>query len=174
MKVADEALLNAPIPGESLTAEPKSRPWRRPYQASSVDDAMALYAPVFKNKKAVKMMLQQIENGVALTTIADLLITANTMEGRHSLDVGILIAPVLVETMIAFAEMAEIDYVVGNEDRETPEERTELVNRAVKKIKQSEDSEEDMATEEELPEEVEEMIEADEPKGLMARRSARQ
>lgn len=173
MAVTNENFLDAPIPGESLTAEPKSRPWRRPSQASTVDEAVSLYAPIFKDKKATKMMLQQIENGIPLTSIADLLITANTMEGKHTLDVGILVAPVLVETMITFAEMAGIDYVVGTEEKETPEERTELINRAMKSVKQTEESEDDMEmiTEEEVPVEQPMPSEEQEPKGLMARRS---
>lgn len=174
MKASNEEFLKAPVPGMSLTAEPKGRPWRNPAEAVSVDDAMALYAPIFKDKKATKMMLQQIENGIPLTTIADLLITANAMEGRHSLDVGILIAPVLVETMISFAEMAEIDYVIGTEPKESPEERTELVNRAMKSVREVEESEEGtMPVEEEaMPSEtIEEEMPAEQPKGLMARRS---
>lgn len=152
MAVTPENFLDAPVPGMSLTAEPKSRPWRRPSQASTVDDALALYAPIFKNKKANKQLIQQIENGVPLTSIADLLITANTMEGRHTLDVGILIAPILVETMINLAELAEVDYVVGNEDRETPEERTELVKRAMASVSEvSEDIEPEIQPEEEMP-----------------------
>lgn len=172
MKTSTEDFLNAPIPGESLTAEPKSRPWRRPAETSSVDEAMTLYAPIFKDKKATKMMLQQIENGVPLTSIADLLITANTMEGKHSLDVGILVSPILVETMITFAEMADIDYVIGDEDRETPEERTELVNRAMKKINQSEEAKDEASIDEEKQDE--DTSQKEELKGLMARRSIAQ
>jgi len=165
----NEEFLDAPIPGQSLTAEPKSRPWRRPSQAKTVDDAVALYAPIFQSKKAVKQMLQQIENGIPLTSLADLLITANAMEGRHNLDVGILVAPILVETMATFAEMADIDYVIGTEDRETPEERTELVNRAMKAtqdIMENEETEEPMEMEG-----MEDEMPTEEPKGLMARRS---
>ena len=34
---------DAPIPGMSLTAPPKGRPWRKPYQFSTVDEAVELY-----------------------------------------------------------------------------------------------------------------------------------
>lgn len=180
MKVKNEQFLSAPVPGMSLTAEPKSRPWRRPSDVNTVDEALAtLYAPVFKDKKATKMMLQQIQNGVPLTTIADILITANAMEGRHTLDVGILVSPVLIETMITMAEMAEIEYVIGNEERELPEERTELVNRAMRSIKEREDMEDTDQDQlmESIPEEEDAMPkEEDIPvrTGLMARKEMMQ
>mgnify|MGYP003113287748 CR=1 FL=1 len=172
MKLKGEQFLNAPVAGMSLTAEPKSRPWRRPSEVSNVDEALSLYAPIFKNKKTTKMMLQQIENGVPLTTIADILTTANTMEGRHTLDVGVLLAPVLVETMITIAELAGVDYVVGNEERELPEERTELVNRAMRSIQETEEIDEESTIDEDVTENLEEVEpEEQEPTGLMARRS---
>lgn len=170
MAMSNEEFLNAPIPGESLTAEPRSRPWRRPAETSNVDDAIALYAPMFQDETTRRLMLEQIENGIPLTSLADLLITANAMEGRHSLDVGILISPVLIETMATFAEMAEIDYVVGNEKRDTPQTHEEMIQRAVKSAKKISEQSEDTETEtlEKEQESVAEKPEAQ--RGLMAPR----
>jgi len=165
----NEDLLNAPIPGMSLTAEPKSRPWRRPYQVSNVEEAVALYAPMFRDKTTIKMMVQQIEKGIPLTTIADLLISGNVMEGRHSLDVGMLIAPVLIETMITVADMAGVDYRVGGEDREDPQTKQEIINRALDKIGAKDVQPEEEVALEDQP--VAEEQPAEEPTGLMARRS---
>jgi hypothetical protein len=168
MEAKPEDFLDAPIPGMSLTAEPKSRPWRRPSQVSTVDEALALYAPIFSDKKAQRMMLEQIENKIPLTSIADILITGNAMEGRHTLDVGILVAPVLIETMITFAEMAGIEYVVGNEERDTPETTEEIVNRAVRAVSTVKDEDEMEMSLEEQEQPMEEL----EPSrtGLMARK----
>lgn len=172
MAVTPENFLDAPVPGMSLTAEPKSRPWRRPSQVNTVDEAITLYAPMFQDKKTRRMMLEQIENGIPLTSIADILITANAMEGRHTLDVGILIAPVLVETMISFAEMADIEYVIGNEDKDTPETSEELINRAMSSVSEvQEGMQEELPLEEEPMEEDAAMeMEATPRKGLMARK----
>jgi hypothetical protein len=74
--------------------------------------------------------------------------------------------------MITFAEMADIDYVIGDEDRETPEERTELVNRAMKKINQSEEAKDEASIDEEKQDE--DTSQKEELKGLMARRSIAQ
>jgi len=173
MAVTNESFLDAPIPGQSLTAEPKSRPWRRPAEATNVDDAVALYAPMFQDKTTTRLMLEQIENGIPLTSIADILITGNAMEGRHSLDVGILVAPILVETMATFADMAGIDYVVGNEERDTPETNEEIVRRAVSAVKKVKGEEGPIEEEQEMTMTEDAEIEMEQPQtGLMARRSA--
>tara|TARA_R110000803_G_scaffold47903_3_gene99726 strand:+ start:1148 stop:1696 length:549 start_codon:yes stop_codon:yes gene_type:complete len=132
-----EDFLDAPVPGQSLTAAPKSRPWRRPADSVSIDEAVGIYTPIFSNKTTSRMMLGQIGSGIALTSIADLLITANTMEGKHSLDVGLMIAPVLVETMITMAEIAGVDYVVGNEPNDdAPGTKKDVIDQVMKQLQE--------------------------------------
>jgi len=170
-----ENFLDAPVAGMSLTAEPKSRPWRRPSQVSTVDEAVALYAPIFSDKTTSRMLLGQIQTGIPLTTIADILITGNTMEGKHTLDVGLLVAPVLVETMITMADMAEIDYVVGNERTDDePGTKQDIINQVMKNLKEQEEgmAEEPMPEEQEVAPTEEPMAEEPQPRGLMAPRSA--
>lgn len=169
-----ENFLDAPVAGMSLTAEPKSRPWRRPSQVSTVDEAVALYAPIFSDKTTSRMLLGQIQTGIPLTTIADILITGNTMEGKHTLDVGLLVAPVLVETMITMADMAEIDYVVGNERTDDePGTKQDIINQVMKSLKEEEGTaEEAMPEEQEVAPTEESMAEEPQPRGLMAPRSA--
>ncbi|MDB4726158.1 hypothetical protein OAF54_01885 [bacterium] len=169
-----ENFLDAPVAGMSLTAEPKSRPWRRPSQVSTVDEAVALYAPIFSDKTTSRMLLGQIQTGIPLTSIADILITGNTMEGKHTLDVGLLVAPVLVETMITMAEMAEIDYVVGNERTDDePGTKQDIINQVMKSLKEEEGTaEEAMPEEQEVASAEEPMMEEEQPRGLMAPRSA--
>ena len=170
-----ENFLDAPIPGQSLTAEPKSRPWRRPASATSVDQAAAIYAPMFADKTVSKMLLGQIQNGIPLTSLADLLITANTMEGTHSLDIGLLIAPVLVETMVSMAEMADVEYVIGNERSEDePGTKTDIVDEVLRSLKEEDGEEDDSPLQEAQQKPVEEEIQQQQqeapPRGLMAPR----
>ena len=168
-----ENFLDAPVAGMSLTAEPKSRPWRRPSQVSTVDEAVALYAPIFSDKTTSRMLLGQIQTGIPLTSIADILITGNTMEGKHTLDVGLLVAPVLVETMITMAEMAEIDYVVGNERTDDePGTKQDIINQVIKSLKEEDEAMPEEPMPEEMSEEVEAVEEEPELRGLMAPRSA--
>jgi hypothetical protein len=164
----------AAIPGMSLTAEPGSRPWRKPSQLSTVDEAVGFYMPLFEDDNFNTLLIEQIEKGIPLTTISEILVTANVMEGKHSLDVGILVSPVLVESMLTIAEAAGVDAKIGNESElfDTTDSDEEIIRRAIKNSKKSSGDDE---IKEELSETPDKETEDDDTvpaKGLMARRSA--
>jgi hypothetical protein len=163
---------DGPIPGMSLTAEPKSRPWRRPAQVSNVDDALVMYLPMFQSSEFAILLSEQIENGVPLTAIANIFITAAVMEGKHTIDVGILIAPVLIELMLSIADSLGIEPTVGTEEGlydDGKDKSLEMIRRAVKNSKKGTEEEPAMKMESKM---AEEPVEAEAPRGLMARRSA--
>ena len=54
-----------------------------------------------------------MELGVPLTTLANTMQLASVMEGKHSIDVGILVIPVLVELMANLAEQNDVPYKTG-------------------------------------------------------------
>tara|TARA_B100000073_G_scaffold129026_1_gene105653 strand:- start:199 stop:720 length:522 start_codon:yes stop_codon:yes gene_type:complete len=110
-----------PIPGMSLTAELGNRPWQQPPQYSTVEEALQWYIPRLINPTLLEQLLDVMESGIPLTTIANSMQTGGVMEGKHSLDVGILIMPVLVETMAYLAEEAEIEYTVGADVKTDPD-----------------------------------------------------
>lgn len=172
----NEVVLDGPIPGESLTAEPKSRPWRRPYQFSSIDEVVEYYIPQFSDETFVTLLTEQIENGVSLITIAEIMTSANAMEGKHSIDLAVLASPVLIEAMKYVADMAGVESVIGTESnlyRKVGND-SELVKRAVADLDDSPEDmlELEMMEQEEASSEVPEEAPATEKKGLMAPRSA--
>ena len=103
-----------PTPGMSLTAELGNRPWQQPPQYSTVEEALQWYIPRLTNPELLDELLDVMESGLPLTIIADAMQTGGVMEGKHSLDVGILILPVLIETMAYLAEEAGIEYNEGS------------------------------------------------------------
>ena len=110
-----------PIPGMSLTAELGNRPWQQPPQYSTVEEALQWYIPRLTNPELLDQLLDVMETGIPLTTIADAMQTGGVMEGKHSLDVGILIIPVLIETMAYLAEEAGIEYDEGSNVETSPD-----------------------------------------------------
>lgn len=172
--ISNEPKIDGPIPGQSLTAEPKSRPWRRPYQFATIDEAVEFYMPQFADDTFVTLLTEQIENGIPLTSIAEILTTANVMEGRHSIDVAVLVSPVLIEAMQFVAETAGIEPVIGTESElyNTVGRDSELVRRAVNKLPKEDNMDLEMISEEAPVEEH--AMEEEEPqmerRGLMAPR----
>ena len=56
------------------------------------------------------------------------------MEGIHSIDVGVMATPVLIEFIMLIGDSAKIDYETGLED-ENKAMKKALVNRAMKQFK---------------------------------------
>ncbi len=164
MRDVDQVSLSRPIPGQSLTSEPKNRPWRNPPQLDTVEDAMEYYLPKLSSPEIAPRLLDVIERGIPLTSLAETIVTGGAMQGIHSIDVGLLINPILVEFMKGMAEIAEGEYNLGDKDKDE-EPDPQLLQLAMKELKESEDVIEQASTDTQ-----EEMVE-EEPQGLMARRS---
>ncbi len=165
-----EPLFDAPIPGQSLTAELGGRPWQSPPQFTTVDDAVEFYVTRMAEDSFSEKLIDVMEMGIPLTTLANTMQMNNVMEGKHSVDVGILVMPVLIEMMRLIGDSAGIKYDTGMDKKEKT--RSTLIDKALNKLRDEEAKNEN--TEETMPEpEVEEEttpVEEEEPKGLMARR----
>ena len=160
-----EVMIDAPIAGQSLTAELGNRPWQKPPQYTTVEEALDFYIPRLTDVETQDDLMNVIELGIPLTTIADALQSGGTMDGKHSIDVGILIIPVLIETLAYLAEEQGVEYVTGTEKEVSDTPSSSTVALAIKKIKEKSDE----------PQEIEEPeveLEPEEPSGgLMSRRT---
>ena len=105
--------IDSPIPGMGMTAPLGGRPWQQPPQLATVEDAMEYYMSKLSDRDFVPELLTVMELGVPLTTLANTMQLASVMEGKHSIDVGILVIPVLVELMANLAEQNDVPYKTG-------------------------------------------------------------
>ncbi len=157
--------LDAPIPGEGMTHELGDRPWQKPAQYTTVDEVVPFYVERIRNPDFMPQLLKVIEIGFPLTTIANSMQNAAVMEGTHSVDVGILALPAIVELLALVAKENDVPFKTGLERPEAPKE-PQITEADIALAMKDMDKEEPMM-EEEKP--VEEMPQA-EPTGLMARR----
>jgi len=157
--------LDAPIPGEGMTHELGDRPWQKPAQYTTVDEVIPFYVERIRNPDFMPQLLKVIEIGFPLTTIANSMQNAAVMEGTHSVDVGILALPAIVELLALVAKENDVPFKTGLERPEAPKE-PQITEADIALAMKDMDKEEPMM-EEEKP--VEEMPQA-EPTGLMARR----
>jgi|TARA_B100000035_G_scaffold149001_1_gene127023 hypothetical protein len=151
-----------PIPGMAMTHELGARPWQSPPQMNTVEEGIDFYISRLVDNKMAGRLLDIIETGVPLTAIAETLTLGGVMQGLHTIDVAVLVNPVLVELMEGLAKNADVPYTVGDED-ETTEPDPVLLKKAMTMMSEAEAASE--------PEEKDETPE-EEPKGLMARRGA--
>ena len=164
-----EQRFEAPIPGMAMTHELGARPWQQPAKQPSVEEALQYYLPRMQDDAFTDSLLNVIEMGMPLTTLANTIQLAGVMEGRHNIDVGILIMPVLIEMMQLVAEAEGIEYVTGMERDMKSETKDSDVSAALATLKDdlgNEDINEPQINDMDIVEEQ------DEPSmGLMARRN---
>ena len=135
MPDASSKFLDAPIPGKSLTTEPKSRPWEQPPKYTTTEEALSFYIPRLSDAELMAPMVDVMEDGTTVVAVADMIQSSGVMNGLHTLDVGILISPVLVELLITQAQLADIEYKIGTEKSDSPD--SSLVRKAVDKSSES-------------------------------------
>ena len=109
---------NAPIPGEMLTAEVGARPWQRPPELTTIEQVMSFYVDRFSDPKISSTSVSLMESGVPLTSLSETLMVANVMEGKHTIDTGMLAIPFIVELFKYIGDEAGIKYIVGDEEVE--------------------------------------------------------
>jgi hypothetical protein len=109
---ADASYINAPVPGMSLTTEPGNRPWESPPSLSTVEDAMEFYTKrILGTPENHDEVLNLVESGLPVRNIASILQKTSVMQGIHSIDVGILVLPVIEELIMAVADEHNTPYV---------------------------------------------------------------
>lgn len=169
----EEVMLDGPIPGQSLTAELGARPWQQPSQYSTVEEAIDYYVTRIESEEVTTQLLDVLEMGVPVTTVANAMQSSSVMEGKHTVDVGMLVLPVIIELISLIADAAKIKYTSGLEGDDRV--RGSLVDKAVMKLNAKKDEKDEEGTEEEPENEmlIEEMKTAADERagGLMARRN---
>jgi hypothetical protein len=167
MAERNEPLFDAPIPGMSLTHELGARPWQNPPQYATVDDAVEFYLSRMATDEVNDQIVDVLEMGVPVASLANTMQMANVMEGKHSVDVGILVMPVLMEMMMLIGDSAGVEYETGLDNPEKVKTRPSLVAKLKQKLQDEKDEKEEEPVE---PETEKQDDEKEEPKGLMARR----
>jgi hypothetical protein len=118
----EEPNLSGPIPGQSLTAEVGSQDWKSPPQHNTIEEALHFYIPRLTSDEFHSGLVNVLRMGIPVTTLANTLMLDGVMRGRHNVDVGILILPILMETIAYLGDMAEVEYIMGTETDETPQQ----------------------------------------------------
>lgn len=168
-----EVIHDGPIPGQHLTGPFGDRPWQNPSQYSTVEEALEFYIPRLMDETFSDQLIDVIEMGIPLTAIANSLQLASVMEGKHSIDVGILLMPILIELLELIATNAKVEYNKGTELKDIKEVSDVKLDKIVAKMrgdKEQQDMEAETMEDAEI--EKEEVVEEEEePMGLMARRA---
>ena len=112
-------MFSAPIPGQSLTSEPKNSSWENPPEISSPEEALLWHLEKFDNPKKTEAVVGLLALGLDLVTMTEGLLRTAVADGRHGIDVSLIIAPVLHEYLKGIADASGLKYVEGLDDEES-------------------------------------------------------
>lgn len=166
-------MYNAPIPGQSLTNEPRSAPWERPPETVDPDEAIVHHLTRVKDPEVLDKILDGVEAGFPVALITELMLTGAVAKGIHSIDISLMIAPVVHDYIVEVLESEEVTFKeFFTEDGDEDAQDTIALAGAIKGMQASSGDLEE--PEEDMPEESEEMA-MEEPQGeprpgLMSRR----
>jgi hypothetical protein len=138
---ASFALNAQPIPGMSLAGEPGNVPWEQPPMFVELDDVVDYYVEKITEPESVDRLLEAMKTDASLLDIANVIVKAGMMKGIHSIDVGIIAIPILVELMKTIGDMNEVGYVVEDEDlagrfQINEDDAREVLREAVEDVKE--------------------------------------
>ena len=161
-----EQSFDRPIPGMGMTHEVGARPWQNPPTSTTVEEAVNYYVERMSTYQFRDQLIVGMEMGIPLTTMANTIQLASVMEGVHTVDVGMMLLPILVELLKSMGDASNVQYVTGMEKTEgasSPTAPSSIINNMM-----SQPTEEQEMQPQELS--VEEETD-DQPMGLMARRT---
>jgi hypothetical protein len=102
--------LNGPIPGQSLTNEPRNAPWERPPETSDPDEAIVHHLTRISDPKRLDSVLDGVGAGFPVSLITDLMLTGAVSQGVHSIDVSMMIAPVIHDYITNLLEEEGVEF----------------------------------------------------------------
>jgi hypothetical protein len=100
--------------------------------------------------------------------IADVWISASTMEGLHSVDLGALVSPVVITMMKTLLDAEGVSYEIGDEEDEVTMSKKEMIKLRDELLGSDDLESSEMPMVEEAP--MEEPTEEPAPRGLMSRK----
>ena len=183
-----EARFEAPIPGQSLTGEPRQYPWESPPELDKVEDVIKFYIDKLSSQEVMDDLFIALDEGFPLNILVKSILTTGVMEGVHSIDISMIVAPVLHEYILGAAKIQGVkvkERPTTKDEELSAKEKATLAASIERGLEKS--PKEDMGREvleealsfvqggaeepekEEMPIEEEEMPE-EKPMGLMSRR----
>ena len=157
---------DAPIPGQSLTSEPKSWAWERPPRFVKKEDAALFIWDKLHTQEQLERIIVLLDIGVSVQALTKTIVFGGFVEGMYTPDLAVLLFPVVERMIFSIGKKAEVKNLVLSKPKK--DNTKELVNKLLKSRNIDEDrlaalEKEKNRREEEKEESLEEI-----QKGLMS------
>lgn len=123
-------MFNAPIPGQSLTREPKSRPFERPPEIVHPEQALQMHLKRMNDVEFLDAAMTILEMGLPVRMLASGVLRSAVIEGMHGVDVSLIIQPTIEKFLIDVAEATNTPFkrVDPDEDTRPMDMEREVIN----------------------------------------------
>ena len=129
--------IDRPIPGQSLTDEPRNAPYERAPEIVDPEEALQAHLIRLNNPDAIEELMFFLELGVDIRTLTEGILRNAVINGIHTIDVSLIIAPVIHQFIKSAADELKVSYDEGFEDTDRSEvmyQRRKAI--ALKKLKE--------------------------------------
>ena len=107
---------DGPIPGQSLTAEPGNAPWEKPSKFSDPMDVLEMYMEKLGNEEIVDDVIDMLDVGIPIETVAGTMLGMGVMNGMHTVDVKMLLLPLVSAHIKSLADVVGVEYKMSMAD----------------------------------------------------------
>ena len=114
-------MFSTAIPGQSLTSEPKNSKWENPPRMVSPEEALLWHLEKLRKPKSMEAAAGMMALGIDILTLTEGVLRAAVAEGEHSIDVSMIIAPVIHEHIKGIGDAVGIDYKEGFDEEDQEE-----------------------------------------------------
>lgn len=106
-------MFDRPLPGQSLTSEPKGQAYERPPETVSPKEALEIHIENLSTEEAIEDVVHFINSGLDVKSLTEGLLRSAVAEGIHSIDISLIIAPLLHEFIKGRLDTFGIEYDEG-------------------------------------------------------------
>lgn len=118
--MANNHLLDGPIPGENWTSNPKNQPWKRPPEVVDPDKGVEVAIKQLTKRDTAYSLLTMIQAGVPIVQCAGIFLLSGVGVGKWSVDLALILAGPVTHMMKLMAEGYGIKYDMGLDDTVPP------------------------------------------------------
>ena len=99
---------DAPVPGQSLTGEPKGWAWERPPRFVNIDEAAMFIWDKLHEQEQLERIIVLLDIGVSVDSLTKTIVFGGFVEGAYTPDVAALLFPIVQRMIFSIDKKAEV------------------------------------------------------------------
>jgi len=119
----------------SLTQDQRKYKFRQPPEMTDFDQIVEYYIERVSEEDVLDDIIYVLETGLPLENLVKLIIRSAVMEGRHTIENGFLVRPILFEYLKGLATQANIEFKEAFTNKKGSEDK--ILARAISEAKKS-------------------------------------